>query len=83
MPLGKLSKGQIAKGFECLDEIEAVLNAGKKTKLNELSSKFYTLIPHDFGRKVPPPIAELEALRQKMDMLLVSIKVFRVIKPPA
>ena len=71
MPLGKLSKSQIAKGFDVLDDIEKELNAKRATKLNELSSKFYTVIPHDFGRKVPPPIKDLEMLRSKMDMLLV------------
>ena len=71
MPLGKLSKGQIAKGFDVLDDIEKELNANRYTKLNDLSSKFYTVIPHDFGRKVPPPIRDLEQLRAKMDMLLV------------
>lgn len=71
MPLGKLSKGQIAKGFDVLDDIEKELNANRTTKLNDLSSKFYTVIPHDFGRKIPPAIRDLEALRQKMDMLLV------------
>ena len=72
MPLGKLSKGQIAKGFDYLDDIEKELNANRTAKLNELSSKFYTVIPHDFGRKVPPPIKDLETLRSKMDMLLVQ-----------
>ncbi|XP_060587154.1 protein mono-ADP-ribosyltransferase PARP3-like [Ruditapes philippinarum] len=71
MPLGKLSKGQIAKGFEVLDEIEKVLDKKGKGNINELSSKFYTVIPHDFGRNVPPPINTLEKLRQRMDMLLV------------
>ena len=72
MPLGKLSKGQIAKGFDVLDDIEKELNANRTAKLNDLSSRFYTVIPHDFGRRVPPPIRDLEALRMKMDMLLVS-----------
>ncbi|XP_052778309.1 protein mono-ADP-ribosyltransferase PARP3-like [Mya arenaria] len=71
MPLGKLSKGQIAKGFDVLDDIEKELNANRRNKLAELSSKFYTVIPHDFGRKVPPVISDLESLRSKMDMLLV------------
>lgn len=74
MPLGKLSKGQIAKGFEVLDEIEKVLDKNSKAGLNELSSKFYTVIPHDFGRRIPPVINTLEMLRAKMDMLLVSPK---------
>lgn len=74
MPLGKLSKSQIAKGFECLDDIEKAINA-KTTKnmLTHLSSTFYTLIPHDFGRRIPPTIDTLEALRSRMDMLLVRI----------
>ncbi|XP_033757810.1 protein mono-ADP-ribosyltransferase PARP3-like [Pecten maximus] len=72
MPLGKLSKGQIAKGFECLDEIEAAIKGNKpRNTLSSLSSKFYTVIPHNFGRKIPPTIGDLETIRQKMDMLLV------------
>ncbi|XP_060076996.1 protein mono-ADP-ribosyltransferase PARP3-like [Ylistrum balloti] len=72
MPLGKLSKAQIAKGFDCLEEIEASIKAKKpQNTLAALSSKFYTLIPHNFGRKIPPTIASLETIRQKMDMLLV------------
>lgn len=78
MPLGKLSKGQIAKGFEVLDDIDKVLNKKGKGNINELSSKFYTVIPHDFGRNVPPPINTIEKLRQRMDMLLVSIYMFFV-----
>ena len=57
-----------------LEEIETILS--KKTtnraKLSELSSRFYTIIPHDFGRKVPPVIQDEETLRKKFDMLLVS-----------
>ncbi|WAR26084.1 PARP3-like protein [Mya arenaria] len=44
MPLGKLSKGQIAKGFDVLDDIEKELNANRRNKLAELSSKFYTVL---------------------------------------
>ena len=72
MPLGKLSKTQIAKGFEVLEQIEDVLKQGRKTNLTELTSKFYTLIPHNFGRQRPPLIADEETLRKKMDMLMVG-----------
>jgi poly [ADP-ribose] polymerase len=73
MPLGKLSKLQIAKGFEILEQIEDVLKTAKPniSKLNELSGKFYTAIPHDFGRKVPPAIKDQETLQSKYDMLTV------------
>ena len=72
MPLGKLSKTQIAKGFEVLEEIEEVLNKKAAKNLVSLTSQFYTLIPHDFGHQRPPPINTLEVLRKKMDMLMVG-----------
>ncbi len=71
MPLGKLSKSQIAKGFEVLEEMEDVIKKKKKGSLTELTSRFYTLIPHDFGRQRPPVIQDEEMIRKKMDMLLV------------
>ncbi|XP_067159685.1 protein mono-ADP-ribosyltransferase PARP3 isoform X2 [Apteryx mantelli] len=73
MPLGKLSKQQIAKGFEALEELEAALRAqpARATHLEELSSRFYTIIPHNFGRARPPPINSHDLLRAKKDMLLV------------
>jgi poly [ADP-ribose] polymerase len=36
-----------------------------------LSSKFYTVIPQDFGRTVPPAINNEELLQKKYDMLMV------------
>lgn len=73
MPLGKLSKQQIARGFEALEELEAVLKEqpSQATRLEELSSRFYTIIPHNFGRARPPPINSPDLLRAKKDMLLV------------
>lgn len=72
MPLGKLSKSQIAKGFEILEELEAVMESKKKGSFADISSKFYTAIPHDFGRTRPKPIDSREALQQKYDMLAVN-----------
>lgn len=72
MPLGKLSKNQIVKGFEVLDDIKQCFD-GKSSaykKLEELSSKFYTVIPHDFGRQRPPIINSQELLRTKLDLLI-------------
>ena len=73
MPLGKISKGQIAKGFDALEEIEKELNAKRTAKLAELSSEFYTVIPHDFGRQRPPAINSAEDLQKKKDMLMVRL----------
>lgn len=72
MPLGKLSKAQIAKGFEALEELaESLKKRTSKSKLEELSSKFYTIIPHNFGRMRPPVIDTLEIIAAKKEMLLV------------
>ncbi|XP_061473900.1 protein mono-ADP-ribosyltransferase PARP3 [Rhineura floridana] len=73
MPLGKLSKQQIAKGFEALEAIEAALQEQppSQKQLEELSSRFYTIIPHNFGRARPPPIGTQEVVQAKKDMLLV------------
>lgn len=73
MPLGKLSKVQIAKGFEVLEEIEAAMNQkSKRARLEELSSKFFTTVPHNFGRNRPPVIDNKEIVEQKKEMLMVS-----------
>ncbi|XP_027742065.1 protein mono-ADP-ribosyltransferase PARP3 isoform X3 [Empidonax traillii] len=73
MPLGKLSKQQIARGFEALEELETALQEQppQASRLEELSSRFYTIVPHNFGRARPPPINSPDLLRAKKDMLLV------------
>ncbi|XP_018419898.1 PREDICTED: poly [ADP-ribose] polymerase 3 isoform X2 [Nanorana parkeri] len=72
MPLGKLSKAQIAKGFDALEDLQAAFDRkGKKPELSDLSSRFYTIIPHNFGRQTPPIIDSQEVLQAKKDMLLV------------
>lgn len=71
MPLGKISKAQIARGYEVLEEMKEIVATGKKAGLSDLSSKFYTIIPHNFGRTVPPVISTLEDVQRKMEMLEV------------
>ena len=113
MPLGKLSKAQIQKGFDiltsvcgehthsadgelnapeqrceapgplcslllrvdacyCCSEIDDAIKGHKSSsKLNELSSRFYSLIPHDFGRRAPSAISSSEQLKNKQDLLNV------------
>ena len=73
MPLGKLSKTQIAKGFDVLVDLENAIKSKKSGEtLMKLTSRFYTLIPHSFGRMRPPTINTSELVRNKKDMLLVS-----------
>ncbi|NXE64438.1 PARP3 polymerase, partial [Calcarius ornatus] len=76
--LGKPIFLQITRGFEALEELEAALSffPPQATHLEELSSRFYTIIPHNFGRARPPTIDSPELLRAKKDMLLVLADFF-------
>lgn len=71
MPLGQLTKKQVQKGYEVLEELESAIDARSSKRITDLSSRFYTLIPHAFGRKVPPPINTGDLLQKKFDMLNV------------
>lgn len=71
MPLGQLTKSQVQKGYQVLEDLESAIQTTKNKEINDLSSRFYTLIPHAFGRRVPPPIDSLDLLQKKFDMLNV------------
>eukprot|EP01095_Lingulamoeba_sp_RSL-Kostka_P012534 TRINITY_DN4989_c1_g2_i2.p1 TRINITY_DN4989_c1_g2~~TRINITY_DN4989_c1_g2_i2.p1 ORF type:complete len:638 (+),score=261.82 TRINITY_DN4989_c1_g2_i2:47-1960(+) len=73
MPLGKLSKNQIQKGYDVLSEIKTCLDEGDNSRstLSELSSQFFSLIPHAFGRSRPPVIDNFEFLQEKMDLMSI------------
>ncbi|XP_049378441.1 poly [ADP-ribose] polymerase 2 isoform X1 [Solanum stenotomum] len=51
LPLGKLSKTTILKGYDVLKNIADVIGQSNRRLLEDLSSQFYTVIPHDFGFK--------------------------------
>ena len=74
LPLGKLSKETIEGGYEVLKEIAALLNGrGKPSEsvLQDLSSQFYTVVPHSFGRRLPPVLKTKQQLKEKLDMCSV------------
>lgn len=69
MPLGRLSQAQVQRGMDVLEEIEAEIKGrARLTELQLLSSKFYTVIPHSFGRQRPPVIDSLNVVQQKYDL---------------
>jgi len=69
-PLGKLTEAQIGKGQMVLDKLEKELNkGGNKQALEVLSSEFYTLIPHNFGRQRAPAIDTPDKLQAKVELL--------------
>ncbi|XP_073525701.1 uncharacterized protein [Phyllobates terribilis] len=51
LPLGKLSKSTISKGYDVLKRISEVVGQANRKELEQLSGEFYTVIPHDFGFK--------------------------------
>ncbi|GCC19745.1 hypothetical protein chiPu_0018509 [Chiloscyllium punctatum] len=78
MPLGKLSKRQIQSAYAILSEVQQVVaNNGVESQILDLSNRFYTLIPHDFGMKKPPLLNNEDYIQAKVQMLdsLLDIEV--------
>ncbi|CAB3982898.1 Poly [ADP-ribose] polymerase 1 [Paramuricea clavata] len=78
MPLGKLSRKQIESAYSILTEAQKLIEEkGSKGAILDASNRFYTLIPHDFGMKIPPLLDNLELIKSKVDMLdnLLDIEV--------
>ena len=73
MPLGKLSPVTLTNGLNILKEIEIELNKSSPDDdiLKQLSSNFYTQIPHDFGfQKMANFIIDsIEKVKNKIDMI--------------
>ncbi len=73
MPLGKLAKESLNKGYLILKDIEKELKKKNPShsNLTNLSSDFFTYIPHDFGFKKMSSfiIDTLEKLKSKIDMI--------------
>eukprot|EP01029_Cantina_marsupialis_P010698 TRINITY_DN242_c1_g1_i1.p1 TRINITY_DN242_c1_g1~~TRINITY_DN242_c1_g1_i1.p1 ORF type:complete len:1451 (+),score=678.48 TRINITY_DN242_c1_g1_i1:158-4510(+) len=81
MPLGKLTKRHIKSAFEVLNEISAVLDGTSDDNRNpaqvllELSNKFYTIIPHDFGSGDVKIIDNDDFLKEKIKMVEALVDV--------
>lgn len=71
LPLGQLEESTIQEGFKYLRMIESVLEKKADHDLVELSSKFYTHIPHIMkGKKITEfTIDTKEKLKEKMDLV--------------
>jgi hypothetical protein len=75
--LGLLSDETIKNGYEMLKEIESILNEidngdnSNESTLADLSSKFYTYIPHNFRRQKMKNfiINSFPDLNKKLDLL--------------
>ncbi|KAL9596913.1 MAG: hypothetical protein Q9219_005476 [cf. Caloplaca sp. 3 TL-2023] len=79
LPLGKLSKATLKQGFEHLQELASLIKhpnlasnkyqMSQKEAIEDFSNKYYSTIPHEFGRNRPIPINSQEILRKETSML--------------
>lgn len=80
MPLGKLSKATIMRGFQTLKDLAARIDAnsagGNGGSVDELSNLFYSLIPHYFGLNRPSVINSYDLVKAEIELLetLVDLK---------
>uniref|UniRef100_UPI00358E437B poly [ADP-ribose] polymerase 1 n=1 Tax=Myxine glutinosa TaxID=7769 RepID=UPI00358E437B len=78
MPLGKLSRRQIQSAYSLLGNVQKLLSqSSSESQILDMSNRFFTLIPHDFGMKKPPMLDNLEYIQSKVEMLdnLLEIEV--------
>ncbi|KAJ3905195.1 PARP-domain-containing protein [Lentinula edodes] len=79
LPLGKLSKATILKGFAALKALSEVIDnpnseeakrwGGQQAGCAELTNRYYSIIPHDFGRNKPPAINTQNALKKELELV--------------
>jgi poly [ADP-ribose] polymerase 2/3/4 len=78
LPLGKLSKATITKGFQALRDLSDLIadqslaasyELPYAEALEQLSNAYYSLIPHAFGRNRPPVISMLEMVKTEIELL--------------
>ncbi|KAK3937448.1 poly polymerase 2 [Diplogelasinospora grovesii] len=78
LPLGKLSRATITRGFQALKDLSALhddhslaanYDATYGNAVELLSNLYYSLIPHDFGRNRPPVITDEFALKKELDLM--------------
>ncbi|PHH88086.1 hypothetical protein CDD83_7977 [Cordyceps sp. RAO-2017] len=79
LPLGKLSKTTITRGFQQLKDLAALLDdpglaasrwgTTAAEAREQLSDAYYSVIPHAFGRRQPPVISSDGLLRRELELL--------------
>eukprot|EP00300_Choanocystis_sp_HF-7_P042754 c9455_g1_i1.p1 GENE.c9455_g1_i1~~c9455_g1_i1.p1 ORF type:complete len:828 (-),score=180.10 c9455_g1_i1:110-2593(-) len=71
MPLSVPKMTHVTRCYEILQRIEAEIGSPQPSRplLLELSSQFYTIIPHTFGRRVPPVLDSMALVDSKFKLL--------------
>ncbi|GJE89219.1 PARP-domain-containing protein [Phanerochaete sordida] len=79
LPLGKLAKSTILNGFSALKTLSEVIQdqncktaqdyGGFNRAVETLTGRYYSIIPHNFGRNRPRVINSLELLKNELDLV--------------
>lgn len=79
LPLGKLGKSTIKQGFEHLQELSSLIRhpslaqnkyqTSQREALEDFTNRYYSTIPHVFGRNRPPIIDNNDILTKEVSML--------------
>lgn len=69
MPLGMLSLRQVRKGIDILGIMKSHL--GDKKLMIDHTDKFYSIIPHSFGRSSPGYFKSIDTINEKIETLKV------------
>ncbi|KAI0697472.1 PARP-domain-containing protein [Cytidiella melzeri] len=79
LPLGKLAKSTILNGFAALKILSEVLNdancdaakelGGFRSAVETLTGRYYSIIPHVFGRNRPTIIDDMAILKRELDLV--------------
>lgn len=79
LPLGKLSKTTITRGFQQLKDLAALIDDSTIARdkygmtmadaTEMLSNMYYSIIPHAFGRNRPPIIRDNALLKKEIELL--------------
>lgn len=75
LPLGQLNKETLAQGYSALKELSEVITdlnipgASLRENTRRLSSHYFSLIPHVFGKNKPPVISAASHIEKEMALL--------------
>jgi len=73
-PLGALHSSQVNKGYTILCKINELLVEARSGRQNpqkyaSLTNKYYTVIPHSFGGRLPPVINNAKRLHREIELV--------------
>ncbi|TCD65883.1 hypothetical protein EIP91_002043 [Steccherinum ochraceum] len=79
LPLGKLAKATVLNGFAALKTLSEVISTpdcdaaknmgGFNQAVQQLTDRYYSIIPHVFGRNRPTVISDMGLLKRELDLV--------------